>query len=239
MNINKAIPHDQERGMATKDPTWLGALPALKKITDPAWRRVAETARVITVEPGEPLYRDHEACENYLIVLEGSVRVQKLAASGHIITLYHLAPGQPCELTTSCLLGGAVYPAEAVAENRVRAALIPKANFLEAMLYSPQFRAFIFASIDKGINELITLVEQVAFGHMDGRLAHCLVDKAGDRKRLRVTHLALAEELGTAREVVSRLLKEFERHGWVRLHRGWIEISDIQSLRVLAVQTVV
>jgi len=225
--------------MASKDPIWLSTLPALRKITDPAWLHVAESARLITVQAGLPLYRDREACENYLVILDGSVRVQKLASSGHVITLYHLSAGQVCELTTTCLLGGASYPAEAVAETQVRAALIPKTQFLEAMFHAPQFRDFVFGTLDKGINDLITLVEQVAFGHMDGRLAHCLVAKAGTKKRLRVTHMDLAEELGTAREVVSRLLKEFERQGWVRLHRGWIEIGDIHSLQALASQTIV
>ncbi len=225
--------------MASKKPTWLGSFPALYNITDTAWQRVAESARLITVQAGMPLYRDSEACENYLVILDGSVRVQKLAASGQVITLYHLEAGQSCELTTTCLLGGASYPAEAVAETEVRVALIPKTEFLEAMFNAPQFREFVFCSLDRGINDLITLVEQVAFGHMDGRLAHCLVSKAGTRKRLRITHMALAEELGTAREVVSRLLKEFERQGWVRLHRGWIEIGDLHSLRALASQTIV
>lgn len=225
--------------MASKRPIWLGVLPALANITDPAWQRVAESARLITVQAGVPLYHDKAECENYLIILDGSVRVQKLAASGQVITLYHLEAGQPCELTTTCLLGGACYPAEAVAETQVRAALIPKAQFLEAMFHAPRFRDFVFGSLDKGINDLITLVEQVAFGHMDGRLAHCLVTRAGSKKRLRVTHLALAEELGTAREVVSRLLKEFERQGWVSLHRGCVEIADMQSLRALASQTIV
>jgi CRP/FNR family transcriptional regulator, anaerobic regulatory protein len=225
--------------MASKKPTWLGSFPALYNITDTAWQDVAESARLITVQAGMPLYRDREACENYLVILDGSVRVQKLAASGQVITLYHLEAGQSCELTTTCLLGGASYPAEAVAETQVRAALIPKTEFLEAMFNAPQFRDFVFSSLDRGINDLITLVEQVAFGHMDGRLAHCLVSRAGAKKRLRVTHMALAEELGTAREVVSRLLKEFERQGWVRLHRGWIEIGDLHSLRALASQTIV
>lgn len=225
--------------MTTKSHDWLESFPALRKITDPAWRKVTGTVRLVTVEPGEAVFREEETCANFLLVMEGSVRVQKLAANGQVITLYHLEAGQACELTTSCLLGGKCYPAEGIAETRVRAVLMPKAQFREALAQSPQFSEFVFSSIDKGMNELITLVEEVAFGHIDRRLAHCLIHKSQLRDDVAATHHELAEELGTAREVVSRVLKEFERHGWVRLHRGRVEIRDRKSLTALADKTVV
>lgn len=225
--------------MAGKDTNWLTSFPVLRKITEPAWEKIVKQARQITVEAGAPVFRDREACENYLLVVDGSVRVQKLAANGQIITLYHLEKGHTCELTTSCLLGGKAYPAEAIAETRVRAVLIPKAQFQEALAQSPQFREFVFSSVDKGMNVLITLVEQVAFGHMDCRLARRLLERAGRDDRLSVTHHVLAEDLGTAREVVSRLLKEFEHLGWVKLRRGCIEIVDRENLRSLSEHTIV
>ena len=225
--------------MAEKDAQWLNSFPALGKITDPVWDKIVKQARQIRVEPGEPVFRDKEACENYLLVVDGSVKVQKLGVNGQIITLYHLQRGQACELTTACLLGGKAYPAEAIAETPVRAVLIPKAQFQEALSRIPPFREFVFSSVDKGMNVLITLVEQVAFGHMDCRLARCLLQRGDSGDRLSVTHHVLAEELGTAREVVSRLLKEFERLGWVRLRRGCIEIVDRKNLQSLAEHIVV
>lgn len=224
--------------MAANNRHWSDSFPVLDKVTDPAWREVARAAQLIEVQAGTPLFRENEACEHYLLILGGSVRVQRLAANGQVITLYHLGAGQACELTTSCLLGGRCYPAEGIAETRVHAVLIPKNRFREALAQSPQFSEFVFSSIDRGMNELITLVEQVAFGHMDQRLAQCLLQIAHHRDRIEVTHNDLAEELGTAREVVSRLLKEFERHGWVRLHRGWMEICDRETLQALAAKPV-
>ena len=225
--------------MTLKERNWLDAYPELQKLSRLVGPDILQSANLITVRAGMPLFRDGEACENYLLILEGSARVQKLSENGQIVTLYHLEAGHACELTASCLLAGRSYPAEAIAETVVRAALLPKNYFQEALSRSPQFRSFVFSTIDKGMQDLVTLVEEVSFGQIDRRLARRLLLSARSSDRIQMTHHTLAEELGTAREVVSRQLKEFERQGWVRLHRGWIEISDKNALRELADHTVV
>jgi CRP/FNR family transcriptional regulator len=212
---------------------YLQLFPALAAITDPAWIRVMQMAQLITLPAEAPLFRGGAACENYFLVLEGIVKVRKVSESGHEIILYRIEAGKVCELTTSCLLADADYPADAVAESDARVLLIPKVHFYEAMSGSPGFRKFVFSSLDQGMHELVQLIEEVAFGHMDHRLAHHLLDLAGQQKIVMGTHYDLAVGLGTAREVVSRLLKEFEHRGWVRLHRGRIEIIDQEALREL------
>ncbi len=212
---------------------WLQSFPALAAITDPVWRRTIQMAQHIILPAEAALFRGGEACENYFLMLEGIVKVRKVSESGHEIVLYRIEAGKVCELTTSCLLADADYPAEAVAESDVRVLLIPKARFYEAMSNSPGFRKFVFSSLDEGVHDLVHLIEEVAFGHMDHRLAHHLLDLAGQQKIVTGTHYDLAVELGTAREVVSRLLKEFEHRGWVILHRGRIEIIDQGALREL------
>ena len=208
----------------------LKIFPALQEIADPVWHRTIQSALVISQPAGAALFRGGDACEHYFLMLEGVVRVQKVSEDGHEITLYRIQPGQVCELTTSCLLAEADYSAEAIAETDVRVLLIPKASFYEAITGSPAFRKFVFASLDQGMHELVHLLEEVAFGHLDHRLARHLLDLAGTQQSVRSTHYHLAAELGTAREVVSRQLKEFERHGWVRLSRGKIEIINRSAL---------
>jgi CRP/FNR family transcriptional regulator len=198
---------------------------------------LVDAMRLITVQPGMSLYQHGQVCENYLLILSGSVRVQKLSEKGQVITLYHLVAGRACELTTTCLLGGKNYPAEAIAETEVHAILIPKADFQQALAQLPDFRNFVFSSIDKGMNDLIGLLEDVSFGRMDSRLARRLLQLADAAHPIAVTHQALAEELGTAREVISRLLKGFERQNLVSLRRGHIEIVERQQLRDLAQET--
>ena len=174
-----------------------------------------------------------------MLVLEGSVRVQKLSESGKEMSLYRVEGGQSCVLTTSCLLAGENYVAEAVTETPVRAVALPLAAFHEALAASQPFREFVFRSYGERIAGLILLLEAVAFGRMDGRLAQCLIDRADAEGTLATTHQELASELGTAREVVSRLLKEFERNGWVELGRGRIVLHDLAALREEAGQRLV
>jgi CRP/FNR family transcriptional regulator len=163
-------------------------------------------------------------------VLKGSLRVQKLTDNGHEIVLYHVGPGQSCRLTNSCLLGGQRYPAEAYTETEVELLSVPKAAFRQLLDKSSALREEIFTSIDDAMGDLVRLVEDIAFGQLDHRLAQFLLSHARQQSRLEITHQELATELGTAREVISRLLKEFERNGWVKLHRGSVEINERESL---------
>lgn len=214
---------------------WLGAFPRLRTIGDAAWLAAAATTRTLSLPAGNPVYREQEACRNYLLIVDGSIRVQKAAENGSsIITLHHLRRGQTCELTTSCLLSGEAYSAEAVSEDDTTIAMMPDHAFHKAIGGSAGFRDFVLSSLGKGINELVTLVETVAFGHMDSRAARFLVQCARGRRSVSCTHQMIADELGTAREVVSRLLKRFEQNRWVQLHRGSIDILDHQALDDIA-----
>lgn len=213
---------------------WLDRYPALQSISDVVWKQVLSAARHSSFEPGEGVFRDGEACENYLLVLSGSIRVQKISEGGHEITLYHVGPGQTCEVTTSCLLADNHYTAEAIAETTVEAVFISKLHFMEAVTRVPGFRKFIFSSLDQGLSDLVSLLEEVAFTPMDQRIAQILLKKlTALNNSIKITHHELAAELGTAREVVSRLLKDFERHGWAKLHRGNIEVLNVDALRNL------
>ncbi len=227
--INRLIYNDMNKTLLAR-PDWLKQFPALARVNDRGWTAILDQARVMYLEEGEFVYREQDMCEHFLFVTSGSIRVQKSSENGGIITLYHLSPGESCELTTSCLLAGAPYSAEAIAEEASTLALLPEARFQEALIRSPNFREYVFSRISKGMNELVTLVEEVAFGQMDGRLARCLLEMSHDGNEISSTHQMLAEELGSAREVISRLLKKFERCKWVRLHRGRIEIIDREIL---------
>ncbi len=207
--------------------------PEVSSIPDSTRREVVESSRLVSLERGESVFRSGEACNNFLFLLEGSIRVQKLSHDGHEITLYHITPGQACELSTTCLLADKCYPAEAITETVVHALLVPKLHFFSALANAEPFRKYIFSVIDKGMSALVTLVEEVAFGPMDQRLAQRLLTIKDEHDGVTITHQALAVELGTAREVISRLLKELERKGYVKLFRGRIDIKDTLALERL------
>lgn len=191
---------------------------------------LAQHARRVAVARGDNLFREGDVCESFFLVLSGSFKVRKIAPDGHEMVLYRLDKGDECNLTSACLLGGHRYPAEAVAESDSEVLLVSRGDFSRLVEHQPQFRAMVFKDIDKGMNILLELVQEVAFEQMDRRLAATLLKQSQGSQIIRMTHQELASDLGTAREVVSRLLKEFERHGWVRLRRGLIEVLDRAAL---------
>jgi CRP/FNR family transcriptional regulator len=180
------------------------------------------------------LFQDGDACQRYLLVLDGSVRVQKVSSNGREITLYRVGHGETCVLTTTCLLANRPYPAVGVAETEVRAIALDARLFQELLGESPVFRQFVFSIYARRIADLIELVEAVAFARMDVRLAALLLASAAEDDAVNATHHELAAELGSAREVVSRLLKDFEQRGLVSLQRARIGLLDRRGLAEFA-----
>jgi CRP/FNR family transcriptional regulator len=207
------------------------SIPALAGLSPEAARLFDSSARAVTIPAGTVVFREGGECASFVLVTEGSVRVQKVSEGGREIVLYRVEGGQSCVLTTSCLLGGSDYSAEGVAETEIKALLLPAAPFRALLATSEAFRDFVFAAYSARLAGLLLLIEEVAFGRIDVRLAAWLAARGGD---IRATHQEIAVELGSAREVISRQLKEFERRGWVALHRGRIEINNSAALATLA-----
>lgn len=202
-------------------------------IDDPIWQTIISLAKPITLPPETIIFRQGDSCKNYILVKSGRVKVFTRAENGREILLYRVEQGESCTLTTSCLLADNNYPAEGVAETEVQALVISVDAFNNALNQSATFRQFVFDAYGRRIRDIITLVEEVSFGRLDLRLAKLLSQREVEQNKLIITHQALATELGTAREVVSRQLKEFERHGWLKLSRGEIEILSPEALKKL------
>jgi CRP/FNR family transcriptional regulator, anaerobic regulatory protein len=205
--------------------------PALDEATKAALEKRAFTLRA---PAGAWIFRDGLACDAYPIIVSGRVRVQKTGANGREIALYRVGPGETCVITTACLMRDAAYDAEAVAETEVTAKVLPKAVFRELLATSESFRDFVFRSFSARLASLLARIEEVAFERIDRRLAQRLLDAAGEDGAVAQTHRELAVELGTAREVVSRKLKDFERSGWIELHRGGLRLLNPAALRRIA-----
>lgn len=189
--------------------------------------RVLAEARTVTVPDGTVLFDERQPCQGFPFVIAGDIRVVKTAANGRELPLYRVRPGESCIITSSCLLGHADYNARGVSEGETTLAMLPRALF-EELLAEPSFRDFVFHLFAERIAELMQLIEEVAFRKLDQRLAGLLLGKG---RILRATHQQLADELGSVREMVSRLLKGFAEQGLVRLSREQIEILDPAGLR--------
>lgn len=184
---------------------------------------------LVRLDKGQFAFRTGEQCSAYLVVLKGQVRVQLISAGGREVTLYRVDPGHTCVLTTSCLLGGNEYPAEAIAESGVEALAISQAAFQAALAKYSRFRNHVFEGFSERLKNVIVRVEDLVFESIDARLARALL-KLDTEGRQDVTHQQLAVELGTAREVVSRHLKQFEEDGLVLLGRGRVVVADPDRL---------
>lgn len=217
--------------------TMLAAFPRLAAIEPEARALLAEAGQAIAAPDGAVLFRPGEICARFVMLRRGTVRVQMLSDTGHEIVLYRVRSGETCVLTTSCLIAHEAYSAEGVAEGEVEALLLPVEAFDRLMGLSAVFRGFVLAAFGERIAELMHRLDEVAFRSIDARLARRLLDAAAPGRDVETTHHALAVELGTAREVVSRRLKHLERRGLVGLARGTIELRDPSALRQLAAES--
>jgi CRP/FNR family transcriptional regulator len=221
-----------EKKVVTAD--WLAAFPGLRKLDPEIARPLIETSKVARLPAGTRIFGPGQAPEAYLLLLEGTVRVQQVSENGREIVLYRVSAGDSCALTTACLMGYEEYQAEGIAETDVEAVAIPRATFDELIARSAEFRKFVFTAFSVRITDLFRVIDDVAFARVDVRLAQRLLELGGEKGHVALTHQQLAAELGTAREVISRQLNEFQRRGWITTSRGTIDLAETRALRQLA-----
>ena len=213
---------------------WIEQFPGLQRLPADPLSVLMRNSVVISLPAGSRIYGPGQAPETYILMLDGTVRVQQVSDGGREIVLYRVAAGESCALTTACLMGYEDYLAEAIAETEVRAVAIPRATFDDLIAQSAEFRRFVFTAFSARVTNLFRIIDEVAFSRMDLRLAHKLIELSNGTDNVAVTQQQLAAELGSAREVISRILSEFQRRGLVTLSRGAININDRSSLEKMA-----
>ncbi|MBP6765269.1 MAG: Crp/Fnr family transcriptional regulator [Rubrivivax sp.] len=194
---------------------------------------LAAEAQRLTAPPGTLLFEEGAPCRGFPMVLSGGVRVARGSPGGRTLELYRVAPGELCVVSTSCLFGQVPLVAHGHTFEATELVLLSPPGFARWTQHEP-FRRYVFGIFADRIADLMALAEAVAFQRLDQRLASTLL---GHGAVLRCTHQTLADELGTVREIVSRLLSRFERAGWVRLGRERIDVLDSTALRSLAAGT--
>ena len=213
---------------------WVERFPGLSRLEPPIKQLLLSRSAIIEVPAGVMLFGPGNSPENMLFLLDGTVRVQQVSDTGHEIVLYRIHAGQSCVLTTACLLAYENYSAEGISETAVQAAAVPRAVFDDLVAQSKSFRDFGFAAFSKRITDLFLMIDEVAFQRMDVRLADKLLSLSDGQDVIATTHQKLSVELGTAREVISRQLQEFQRRGWIEQARGSVTILDRARLEKLA-----
>lgn len=215
---------------------WSDDLEVLRGLSGDDRRQLEQAARRVSVPPGTVVFRPGAPADHMLLVLSGSVRVQHVSESGRQIVLYRVQAAETCIMTTSCLMTQDAYSAEGVTETEVAAVMVPRRTFDALLASAPAFRALVFDSYARRLTDLFLVIEDVAFQRMDIRLAQRLLALDHGTGRVAITHQQLAVELGTAREVVSRVLQDLRRRGLVAGGRGEIALTDRAGLERLAAQ---
>ena len=217
--------------ISASDLSWLAACPDLAVIRDAAWLEAAGAAQRHSMRAGRRMFSDHALNRSFLIVLQGRVQVYK-SGHGREVALYRLKAGDVCLFNVvSQLFGNSFYRVTAITETEAELASIPPEHFERAFLNSPEFRRYIVASLVRRLTDMMQLLEGIVFKRLDARLAQLLLSRPCDTEDcVCITHMDIARELGSSREVVSRLLKEFERKAWVSLARGEIRIQKFKDL---------
>ena len=195
--------------------------------------RLLELAKIVRISKDQLVFGPTNVPDSLLLLLDGVIRVAQTSEAGREIVLYRVEAGQSCVLTTACMLAEEAYNAEGVAETEIVAVALPRSAFDRFTAEEPEFRRFVFAAYSRRLIDLMRVVDDVAFRRIDVRLAGRLLALADESAEVAATHQQLAVELGTAREVISRMLQEFQKRGFVAQTRGHIALTNRPGLEAL------
>ena len=182
----------------------------------------------MTVPAGTCIFRPGDDTSAFLLVTSGTVRVEQTNSSGRTVVLYRVETGDSCVLTTACLLAGKPYSGYGYAEGEMTGVAIPAERFRKLLTTDARFQELVFRGFAARVGELTDVIDDLLEHRTDLRLARWLA--ARGRAEIHMTQQEVAQELGTAREVVSRTLKSFETRGWIKLGRRSLTVTDAQAL---------
>lgn len=188
----------------------------------------------LTAKAGEVLYNPGDTSAAFLVLLNGSIRVELITKSNREIVLYRVQKSQTCLLTTTALLKSEVYFARGVAESDITALAIPAKNFHTALSTSPKFTQYILSDYAHRVESLVKLIDRITSKDIKSGIANILLSECGTDNIAKLTQLEIARNIGTAREVVTRKLANLEKQGLIKRERGRILILDKTALAALA-----
>ncbi len=203
--------------------------PALAHVV-PSLRALGPAAEPVSVAANTILFHANSACQGFPLVLTGEIKVSRHSSDGRSLELYRVVPGELCLVSSASLFRSAPVSAQGISTKPTSLLMITPSVFVQ-WLETPVFRNDVLGLFAERMADLTGLIDAVAFQRLDQRLAATLL---GRGQNLALTHQQLANELGTVREMVSRLLRRFEREGWVELARENILIRDSRALRAVA-----
>lgn len=216
------------------DPSQLqrarASLPPFLLADESLVREFQHAATFARIPAGHDVFLEGDRVDGIALLLSGVVRVYKISESGREITLYRFGLGQSCILSANAILSQNTFPAIAAVEQDAEAVIIPSDVFRDWVKRHDAWREFVFDLLSQRLSTLMAVVDEVAFRRMDARLASFLATRARVQNPIRITHAEIASELGSSREVITRLLEDLSARGVVRVSRGQIEVLNEAAL---------
>lgn len=213
----------------------LHALPILEHADPQLTREFQAEAFFARIPAGKDVFLEGDHAEAIALLISGVVRVYKIGETGREITLYRFGNGESCILTANAILSRKSFPAIATVERDAEAIMIPADTFRDWVKRHDLWREFVFDLLSDRLSTVMAVVEEVVFQRMDRRVASLLLTKSKIQHPIQITHQEIAAELGSSREVISRILEDFSQRGIVESGRGTIEILDIEELTSRAI----
>ncbi|MCF6277185.1 MAG: Crp/Fnr family transcriptional regulator [Anaerolineales bacterium] len=208
------------------------SLPVLQRADVQLAREFQQAAYFARIPAGKDVFLEGDRTDSIALLISGVVRVYKTGGSGREITLYRFGVGESCVLTANAILNQQTFPAIATVEEDAEAVIIPADSFREWVRRYDVWREFVFDLFSQRLSALMEVMEEVVFYRMDRRVASFLLNRARAQNPMRITHQEIAAELGSSREVISRLLEDFVRKETIRSARGIIEVLDFDALQL-------
>jgi CRP/FNR family transcriptional regulator, anaerobic regulatory protein len=206
-------------------------LPILAHADADLLREFKQKAFYAHIPEGHDVFVEGDRADAIALLISGIVRVYKIGETGREITLYRFGDGESCILTANAILSERNFPAIATVEKEANAIMIPAETFRDWVSRFDLWREFVFDLLSARLSSVMEIVEEVAFQRMDERVATFLLERTGLSDSIRITHQSIAAELGSSREVISRILEDFSHLGIISVTRGTINVLDKEALK--------
>jgi CRP/FNR family transcriptional regulator len=211
------------------------AMPILQHAEASLINELRREAQFTKIPAGQDVFVEGDRVDNIALLLSGVVRVYKVGETGREITLYRFGLGQSCILTANAILSQKSFPAIATVEEDAEAVIVPAQIFRGWVNRYDLWREFVFELLSDRLATVMAVVDEVVFKRMDRRVAAVLLNQARVRNPVRITHQEIAAELGSSREVISRILEDFSKEALIEAGRGTIEVLDLKGLEARSV----
>lgn len=199
-------------------------------------REFQQGAYLVRIPAGREVFAQGDRVDAIALLVSGVVRVYKVGETGREITLYRFGTGESCVLTANAILSSQSFSAIATVEQDAEAIMIPADTFRGWVRRYDAWLRFVLDLFSQRLASVMEIVDEVAFRRMDIRVAAFLLERSPSRHPIQITHQEIAAELGSSREVISRILESLTRQGMIRMGRGTVEIADRRGLEAFALR---